>query len=107
MAEPIGGLAIMLSASNAQLVKDLGKAQRELGKFKGGVGKALDGINASFTNMLKGFAALFAGRELLRFTKEVIDLGDQLSKMSQKTGLSVEFLNGLTQAAALSGVSTE
>ena len=107
MAEPIGGLAIMLSASNAQLVKDLGKAQRELGKFKGGVGKALDGINASFTNMLKGFAALFAGRELLRFTQEVIDLGDQLSKMSQKTGLSVEFLNGLTQAAALSGVSTE
>jgi hypothetical protein len=50
-------------------------------------------------------AAVVAG--LSSITKQVIDTGDALSKMSVKTGVAVEDLSKLEYAANLSGVSFE
>lgn len=50
-------------------------------------------------------AAVVAG--LTSITKQVIDTGDALAKMSVKTGVAVEDLSKLEYAAGLSGVSFE
>jgi hypothetical protein len=44
---------------------------------------------------------------LVGYTKSIIDTGDALNKMSQKTGIAVEDLSRLQYAADLSGVSQE
>lgn len=46
----------------------------------------------------------FAASKLIEFTKGAIDAADEVSKLSQKTGLSTEALSELQYAAGLSGV---
>lgn len=52
-------------------------------------------------------SAVFVTGALARGLNNVARLGDELAKMSARTGQSVETLNGLTQAAALADVSRE
>ncbi len=46
----------------------------------------------------------FTARKLIEFTKGAIDAADEVSKLSQKTGLSTEAISELQYAAGLSGV---
>lgn len=52
-------------------------------------------------------AAAAAGAAVFAFTKGAADLVDELGKLSQKVGVSVEGLSGLKHAADLSDVSLE
>jgi hypothetical protein len=54
-----------------------------------------------------GVAGAAVVASLTAITKQVIDTGDALSKMSVKTGVAVEDLSKLEYAAGLSGVSME
>lgn len=76
-------------------VKKLGA---ELGALQSFASKS---INFSFL----GSAASIAG--LATLTKHIVDAGDELNKMSQKTGIAVEDLSKLQYAAELSAVGTE
>lgn len=59
----------------------------------------------AFNFSFLGSALSLAG--LVELTKHLIDTGDQLNKMSQKTGIAVEDLSKLQYAAELSAVGTE
>jgi lambda family phage tail tape measure protein len=62
---------------------------------------------AGVTRALGGFAALFGAQQIISFGKSVIDLGDNLNDLRQKTGISVEALSGLKVAAETGGSSLE
>jgi hypothetical protein len=81
-------------------------AQRNLASMR----KQADLTIASFTKMTAGIGALglvTAGIGAALNPKPVIDYADQLNKLSQRTGISVESLSALDYQAKLADVSTE
>ena len=80
------------SAIFDKLNRHLGLTDRTVGSLK----STLAGLAAGAT--LAGFAGMIKG---------AIDAADALGKLSQRTGVSVEDLDGLKYAADLSGVSLE
>lgn len=81
-------------------VKGLTRDVTELRKSAGGIESAFKGAG----NIVKGFAAAFTAQQVLSFTKSVIDLGDELAKASQRTGVGVSELSKLKTSAELAGV---
>lgn len=75
------------------------KAKSDFASLSGGLSK--------FKGAVSGLAAAFAVREVVQYTKSIIDLGDEMNDLRQKTGLSVNTLSGLKTAAELGGVSFE
>lgn len=103
MAGQLGDLVIRLALDIANLRSDLGKASAEMNKF-------FSGVDRSFGTLRKGLGALGAGlgiHEIIEFTKQTTDLAEQMSKLSESTGLSVEQLQDWKAAAQLAGVSNE
>jgi len=76
-----------------------------------GLGNTIGGPFATAMKSLTGFmsfAAIGTGIGVLaNFTKQAIDTADQISKMSQKVGVSVESLSTLRYAAEISDLSME
>ena len=68
---------------------------------------ALQAISAKAMGLGIVGAAATVTAAMVKVTKAVIDNGDALNKLSQKTGLAVEDLSKLQYASDLSGVSTE
>lgn len=69
--------------------------------------KAVTGAIQTATKALVALGAAAVVRQIVRMINDTARLGDELAKMSQRTGLTVETLNGLTQAAALADVTNE
>ncbi|HEV8642377.1 MAG TPA: phage tail tape measure protein [Methylomirabilota bacterium] len=101
MAAPIGALRAELSATAAKFEADLGRARKALGFTKG----QFESLKSAATAASAGIAA--AVTALAAITKSTANAGDQLAKMSQKVGVSVEDLSALKHAANLSDVSLE
>ena len=78
---------------------------------------SMDRLDASSSGVAKGFGLLktavagFIGVQAIQavagFAKSSIDAADQLSKMSQKTGVAVQTLGELKYAGDLAGTSIE
>jgi len=96
----IGNLAIKLSAHGAGLSSGLEKAQKQLKGFASGALSTFGGL-ALFDLFKKGAGAL------KNFTTEGFGAIDNLNDLSQRLGVSTEFLTGLEHAANLSGSSLE
>lgn len=98
----LGSLVVSLAANTAQFEKDLGRAAHE-------AEKSMERMKASIEGMAKVASAAFAAGALAAaaFTKQSINAAEQLNKMAQSTGTSVEALSALVYAARLSDVSTE
>ena len=98
----------MATASNTKVVitGDTTGAVAAINRLKGELNSlsALSSKAFAFGGGVAG-AAVVAG--LSSITKQVIDTGDALAKMSVKTGVAVEDLSKLEYAAGLSGVSFE
>jgi hypothetical protein len=98
----------MATASNTKVVitGDTSGAVAAVNRLKGELNSlsTLSSKAFAFGGGIAG-AAVVAG--LSSITKQVIDTGDALSKMSVKTGVAVEDLSKLEYAANLSGVSFE
>ena len=114
MAEAIGALRADLSANHAKFTADMGKARAAVQTNASGMSRAMLSVKNSFQNSIKslmGFRsaliAIGAVTAFGMFIKKSIDVADQLSKMSQKVGLSTEQLSTLKYAADISGVSLE
>ncbi len=88
---------VVISGDSSGAVTAVKRLNKELGALEGMATKAL-----SFS-----FGGGLAITALAAVTKNAIDAGDALNKMSQKTGMSVEDLSKLQYAADLSGVSFE
>lgn len=93
-----GAAFIELSVNDSRLIKGLQAASRKLQSF-----------GASLRNIGTRMMAVGAGivTPLLASAKSFATMGDQLDKMSARTGMSVESLSELGYAAELSGASLE
>lgn len=103
MSGSLGSLVVELSANIAKFQSDMGKAahiaQENMDKVKGSIEMAKRALAVFGVGLAAGgFAEMIKGS---------IDAADQLGKLSQKTGVSVEALSGLKYSAALADVSLE
>lgn len=101
----IARLVVQLSADSARLQRDLDKAQSQINRYQART-------NAAFNDAAKkigaavGVAAVAAAAGLGVLVKNAIDAADELGKLSQKVGISVEELSKLQYAAKLAEVDT-
>src|SRR5688572_31506554 len=102
MAEAIGALAVRIGADASELIEAFNKADKALDKFSKNIDRRLLKPMAS-----AAAASIAAGAGILAFAKHAADMVDELGKLSQKVGMSVESLSALKYAADLSDVSIE
>lgn len=69
--------------------------------------KSVTGAIQTATKALVAFGAAAIARQIVRLINDTARLGDELAKMSQRTGLSVEFLNGFVQTAGVADVEAQ
>ncbi len=93
-----GAAFVELSAVDSKLVKGLRRAERQVKAF----GKRIASVGAQVTAVSTALAAPF-----IAATKIFADTGDQLNKMSARTGVAVESLSRLGFAAEQSGAGIE
>jgi hypothetical protein len=93
----IGALSVRIGADTADLTKGLNQA-------KDGI-KSFENASDRLSNTLKGLFAVISVGAIASFTKEVIDAGDALGDLSERTGISVDQLSRLQYAAQISDVS--
>lgn len=98
MAEPIGSLRVLLGLDSAQFTEGLKTSQGKLSGFAKSAGVAGAAIGAAIAGTAVALGSAIKG---------AIDNADELSKASQKIGVSVEELSRLKYAAELSDVSLE
>jgi hypothetical protein len=68
---------------------------------------SLNEVCAKVGSALKAIAGLYIAHQLLELAKSAIDAADDMSHLSQKTGIAVEELSGLTAIARMSGTDVE
>lgn len=98
---PIGALAVRIGADATDLIEAFeksGKAAKDLGSTMGSTIKSITAFGAS---------AAAAGTAVLLFVKGIANTADEMGKLAQKVGVSVESLSGLAYAARLSNLSVE
>lgn len=97
---PYGSLVVKFSADLVELNRDIGRSaaiiQRDLNRA----------LNAT-KNALGALGGALAVRSIVQITQASLDAQDQLYKMSQRVGVTVESLSALNYAATLSDVSLE
>lgn len=75
------------------------------------VSKSVNGLGSKFKEIISGgikdLAAAFAVKQLVNYGKSIIDLGDHLNDLRQKTGIGVNALSSLKTAAELGGQNFE
>jgi hypothetical protein len=98
MANLLGALRLALGADTAAFEQGMGKAQGVLRAF---------GVNAQRAAAVAAGAFAGIGTALAFGLNRALQNADQLFKLSQQIGISVEALSGLKHAADLSGVSME
>ncbi len=103
MSGSLGSLVVELSANMAQFQSDMGRAAHI-------AEQNMEKVNQAAEMAKRGLEALGIGLGLHEFAemiKGTIEAADQLGKMSQKVGVSVEALSALKYSASLSDVSLE
>lgn len=89
----LGAATLELNADSAKLEQDLGRAVQNAAAFGTAVGQVMGQAISAGINKLEAMVT------------QAIDTGDELNKLSQKTGMSVENLSELRVAAQLADVS--
>lgn len=102
MSTDLAKLVVSLEAETAKYHKELEKAQKRLESF----GKGAQAEATAIGVAVGEFINEAAGR-IFEFAKHTIDAADELSKLSQSSGIAVTALSELQYAADLSGVSQE
>ena len=102
----LANLVVRITGNTASLNAAVSKAQTKLGKFGKGAGKVFSSLGSAAKKGAIGAGAAIAGLAIAGI-KAFVSLGDQLDKMSKRTGFSVEALGELKFAAEQSGASLE
>ncbi|MEO6147178.1 MAG: phage tail tape measure C-terminal domain-containing protein [Sulfuriferula sp.] len=103
MSGNLGSLNVELSANTATFQSDLGRAA-QIAQTN------MEKINRTVETAKRGLEALGIGLSIHAFTemiKGTLEAADNLGKMSQKVGVSVEALSALKYSATLSDVSLQ
>lgn len=88
----LASMVVRLEAQTAQYQAQLQKAQGQLRSFQKSSG-----------SILKTLAAAWSVREILGFTKGLIDAADHMNDLAKQTGVTVESLSQLKYAAEQNG----
>ena len=96
----IGTLKVIMGSDTAALTKGLKDSQSALQSWASGMAKIAGGIGLE--RVLEGFVS-----SAVNSIKHGVMLGDELNKMSQKAGVTVEEFGRLKYASELSDVSAE
>ncbi len=94
----VGELIVNLKANTAAIQTDLKKAEGMFSGFGSSTSETL-----AVVGRLSAGMALSVGASLLYMGKQAIDAADHIFDMSQKTGLSAEFLSSVGHIARQSG----
>jgi len=85
---------------------EIKRAQADF-KSLGTTAKGISSQLGTFGSAIKSFVAVLAIREVVQYTKSIIDMADGLQELSQKTGFGVQALSDLKAAAEDSGLGFE
>jgi lambda family phage tail tape measure protein len=96
-------MRIAASVSGGSSVDDLRKSVERLNTSAGG----MEGAFKKAALLVKGFIGIEAVRMVANYSSNLIQMGDQLDELSQRTGTSATTLSSLSQSAQQSGVSLE
>lgn len=94
-------LIVSLEAQTAKYQKELQKANRKLSGFERRQKKSIQGIARGF----KALGAAVAGVQFGKLVSGAVNAADNLAKVNQRLGISVEALSELNFAAEQSGVN--
>ena len=103
MAGSLGDLLVTLRADIGQFQSDMGKAVRIANSNSRSMEKGFRTAAAG----LKAFAGVAVGASIVSIARQSIALGDQLSTLSQKTGIAGQSLSQLKYVADASDVPFE
>src|SRR5687767_2550289 len=99
---PIGALAVRITTDLGDFIDGFNRADKATEKFTRQLDKRVTQPLAQVTA-----AATAAGAAIFAFAKGAADVVDELGKLSQKVGVSIEGLSGLKYAADLNNVSLD
>lgn len=100
MSTVVGQLTIDMVANVARLQRDMEQAKKSVGTAMGSVQKTVDFAKKA----LIGLGGVLAVRKFASFIQGAIDSADQMSKLSQRIGVSVKDVAGLELAFRQSGL---
>jgi len=98
-AGDLGTLYVKLTANSVELVKGMNLAKTSVAKASDTMAIAVGGIAAA---VVAAAAAIS-----LKLTKEAINAADEMGKMAQKAGQTVEAFSALSYSAGLADMSTQ
>ena len=100
MSTTVGRLTIDMVANVARLQRDMEQAKKSVGTAMGSIQKTVDLAKKA----LIGLGGVLAVGKFASFIKGAIDSADQMSKLSQRIGVSVKDVAGLELAFRQSGL---
>ena len=103
MSETLGKLVVSLEANIVEFTSAMGVANKTARDAMQGVSSAVEGAKHALE--LLGVAATI--HEFVEMGKRAVEAGDQLAKLSEKTGISVERLSELKFAGQLADVGLD
>lgn len=104
---PLAELSIDLVAKLANIERDLGKAATLAERTASRMESAFSGAASVIGSAFAGLAGAFSVGAFASMVQSSIDAADALSKLSQRTGETVENLSKLQYAGSLADVSNE
>ena len=99
-------LVVQISGNTQKLTSALSKAEGRLKRFKDRGSKALKAVSTAAKGLAIGGGIAIAGFAVAA-VKNFLDVGEQLDKMSKRTGFTVESLGELKFAAEQAGSGIE
>jgi len=107
MSDSFKSMASNIKASMSKMTQDIGHGAKEGTEKLEGFGKGIESLRSKFMLLGEVLAAGWIGEKMVDMVKHTAEVGDELLKTSQKTGVSIEYLSGLKYAAGLADVSFE
>ncbi len=102
-----GALIAELYAETASFRHDMGKAVGILNSSAAKMNRSLSSIEQGFYRLGSSVAAALSVGAIAAYSKSIIDAGNEFSKLSQRSGVSVEKLSEFAHGAKLANVSTQ
>ncbi len=103
MSRSLGVLTLDLIAKTGGFESGMDKAARTADKktreMERQARERARAIELAFTRMAAGITAAWGALNVIGSVKQAADLADQLSKLSQRTGVAIESLSALNYAA--------
>lgn len=103
----LGTFSYDMVLNYAKWTDSLAKAERAANNTTKAIQRGFESITGGVEDIAGKIAAAFAVDKLVEFGAKAIETADQMGKMAQKVGLSVESLSALTAQAKLSNVGTD